>query len=104
MWNNPLVDCGRDARYWAPPHRTGRGHSRIRLPPWMFDGGAPVGPRVKDAWLWQPLVREPVDPIPPCAVLLTAPRQHAHPEHHDVVPEGRQGMETPAGSLSQFHR
>jgi hypothetical protein len=70
----------------------------------MFDGGAPVGPRVEDAWLWQPLVREPVDPIPPCAVLLTAPRQHAHPEHHDVVPEGRQGMETPAGSLSQFHR
>src|SRR4029077_13760381 len=68
-------------------------HSRIRLPPWMFDGAALVGPRVKDAGLWQPLVREPVDPVPPCAVLLAAPRQRAHPKHHDMVPKRRQGVE-----------
>jgi hypothetical protein len=59
----------------------------------MFDGETLVGPRVKDAWLWQPLVREPIDPVPPGAVLLAAPRQQAHPEHHDVVPECRQGIE-----------
>jgi len=59
----------------------------------MFDGEALVGPRVKDAWLWQPLVREPINPVSPCAVLLAAPRQHAHPEHHDMAPEGRQGIE-----------
>ena len=59
----------------------------------MFDGEALVGPRVKDAWLWQPLVREPVDPVPPGAVLLAAPRQQAYPEHHDVAPECRQGIE-----------
>src|SRR5438105_13068807 len=59
----------------------------------MFDGEALVGPWVKDAWLWQPLVRELVDPVPPCAVLLAAPRQHAHPEHDDVVPERGQGIE-----------
>src|SRR6266481_7652766 len=33
-------------------------HSRIRLPPWMLDGEALVGPRVKDARLWTPLVHE----------------------------------------------
>src|ERR1700694_1754255 len=62
-------------------------HSRIRLPPWMFDGEALIWPGVKDAWPWQPLVREPVDPVPSRAVLLAAPRQRAPPEHHDMVPE-----------------
>ena len=59
----------------------------------MFDGEALVWPGVKDAWPWQPLVREPVDPVPSRAVLLAAPRQRAHPEHHDVVPERCQGVE-----------
>src|SRR3984893_7346739 len=58
----------------------------------MFDGEALVWPGVKDAWPWQPLVRELVDPVPPRAVLLAAPRQRAHPEHHDVVPERWQGV------------
>src|SRR5260370_26004240 len=58
----------------------------------MFDGEALVWPRVKDAWLWQPLVREPADPVPPRAVLLAAPRERAHPEHHDMVPERCQGV------------
>src|SRR5580692_4778051 len=66
-------------------------HSRIRLPPWMFDGEALVGPGVRNAWPWQPLVRELVDPVPPGAVLLAAPGQRAHPEHHDV------GTGTPPG-------
>src|SRR6266404_5655195 len=68
-------------------------HSRIRLPPWMFDGEALVWPGVKDAWPWQPLVREPVDPVPSRAVLLAAPRERAPPEHHDMVPERCQGVE-----------
>ena len=59
----------------------------------MFDGEALVGPRVKEARPWQPLVREPVDPIPSRAILLAAPRQHAHLEHHDVVPERCQGVD-----------
>src|SRR5215471_15608840 len=29
----------------------------------------------------------------PGAVLLAAPRQRAHPEHHDVVPERGQGVD-----------
>src|ERR1700740_650009 len=40
----------------------------------MFNGEALGWPRVKDAWLWQTLVREP-----------------AHPQHHDVIPERCQG-------------
>jgi hypothetical protein len=59
----------------------------------MFDGEALVEPGVKDTWLWQRLVREPVDPVPLRALLLAAPRQCAHPEHHDVVAERRQGIE-----------
>jgi len=48
---------------------------------------------MKDAWPWQTLVFEPIDPVPPGAILLAAPRQRAHPDHHDVVPERRQGVE-----------
>ena len=48
---------------------------------------------MKDAWPWQPHFVEPIDPIPPGAILLAAPRQRAHPDHHDVVPERRQGVE-----------
>src|SRR5258706_5588722 len=59
----------------------------------MFDGEARVWPGVKDAWPWQPLVREPVDPVPSRAVLLAAPRERAPPEHHDMVPERCQGVE-----------
>src|SRR2546423_5277188 len=59
----------------------------------MFDGEALVWPGVKDAWPWQPLVREPVDPVPSRAVLLAAPRQRAPPEHHDMVSERCQGVE-----------
>src|ERR1700757_3100110 len=66
-------------------------HSRIRLPPWMFDGEAVVGPQVKDARLWQPLVHEPVDPVPSCAVLLAALRQHAHPKDRDWRPPRSSG-------------
>jgi hypothetical protein len=58
----------------------------------MFDGETLVGPVVKNAWPWQPLLRELVDPVPPGAVLLAASRQRAHPEHHDVVPERCQGI------------
>src|SRR6516225_5133847 len=76
-----------------PPHRTGRAAFPHPAPTRMFDGEALVGPWVKDAWLWEPLVREPVDPVPPRAVLLAAPRQRAHPEHHDVVPERGQGVD-----------
>jgi hypothetical protein len=59
----------------------------------MFYGEALVGPEAKNAWPWQQLVRELVDPGPPGAVLLAAPHHGAHPEHHDAVPERRQGIE-----------
>src|ERR1700726_1312103 len=58
----------------------------------MFDGEALVWPEVKDAWPWQPLVREPVDPVPSRAVLLAAPRERAPPEHHDMVPKRCRGV------------
>jgi len=71
-------------------------HSRIRLPPRMFDDEALVWPWVKDARLWQPLVREPVDPVPPCAVLLAARpllsldrKQQAIIERSSSVPAGK---------------
>src|SRR5712671_5045907 len=38
-----LGDCGRDAHYWAPPRtEPDVRHSRIRLPPWMFNGEVSV--------------------------------------------------------------
>jgi hypothetical protein len=61
----------------------------LPLPPW--NGEAVVGPRVKDARLWQPLVHEPVDPVPSCAVLLAALRQHAHPKDRDWRPPRSSG-------------
>src|ERR1700751_574764 len=62
-------------------------HSRIRLPPWMFDGEALLRPGVKDARPRQIVVREPRDPLPRRLVSLAAPPQRPSPEIHDAVTE-----------------
>src|SRR5437016_10789802 len=46
--------------------------SRIRLPPWVFDGKALIRPGVEDTRFWEPVVGQLSD-LPPChAVLLAA--------------------------------
>ena len=44
---------------------------------------------MKDARLWQVVVRQPRDPLPRCLVALAAPQQRASPELHDAVAERR---------------
>jgi hypothetical protein len=44
--------------------------SRIRLPPWVFDGEAVAGPGVKDARCREKVVRQLLDPFPREAILL----------------------------------
>jgi hypothetical protein len=47
--------------------------SRIRLPPWLFDGEALVGPGVEDAGFGEPVVGERPDLLPGHSVFLAAP-------------------------------
>jgi hypothetical protein len=49
----------------------------------MFDGEALVGPGVKDAWPWQPLVREPLEgmrfePLVPGKNVMSADAHRGH--------------------------
>ena len=45
-------------------------NSGIWLPPWVSDGEAPLWPRMKDSWLREPVVGQPLDPLPGRPVLL----------------------------------
>jgi hypothetical protein len=67
--------------------------SRIRLPPWVFDGKALAWPRMKDAGFGKEVVSQLLDPCPRRAVLLTAPSKRAPPESGDMDPEGRKCRE-----------
>src|SRR5215469_13452018 len=51
--------------------------SRIRLPPWVFDGEAYARPRMKDSRFGEPVVRQPGYPGPRELVPLTAPLKRA---------------------------
>jgi hypothetical protein len=59
--------------------------SGIRLPPWVIDGKALIGPWMKDSGLREPGVSDPRDPFPSHAVLLAAAAKRALPEDRDVV-------------------
>jgi len=45
-------------------------NSGIRLPPWVFNGEAPLWPRMKDSRLREPVVGQPLDPLPSRPVFL----------------------------------
>src|SRR6266478_2301294 len=62
--------------------------SRIRLPPWVFDGEALVWPGMKDARFGEPVVGQLSDPLPCHPVLLAAPPKRPPPEIDDMIPEG----------------
>src|ERR1700680_4100462 len=62
---------GRDASYLAPPRTDPYGpNSGIWLPPWVSDGEAPLWPRMKDSWFREPVVGQPLDPLPGRPVFL----------------------------------
>src|SRR5271170_3906972 len=66
-------------------------HSRIRLPPWVFDAEALSRPGMGYPGFGQPAVRQPVHVGPRRSILLAAPAQGAPPEFDDVAAERRRG-------------
>ena len=62
--------------------------SRIRLPPWVFDGEAIAWPGVKDARFREKVGRQLLDPFPREAILLTASPKRAPPDTGGVESEG----------------
>jgi hypothetical protein len=81
--------------------------SRIRLPSWVSDGKALVRPRMGDARLREPSIREGDDPFPRGPVLLSAPRQRAQPVADHVRSErpqsSRVGRHRVIGEESALH-
>src|SRR4029077_6456860 len=67
--------------------------SRIRLPAWVFDGEALVGPGVEDPGFGEPLVCERPNLLPGHPVFLAAPPERTPPEIDDVVAEGHEGAD-----------
>jgi hypothetical protein len=65
-------------------------HSRIRLPPRVFDGEALLRPGMKDARLGEPVGGQLLQPIPRDAAPLAASSQRAAPESDHMVPEASQ--------------
>src|SRR5258707_1129894 len=61
--------------------------SRIRLPPWVFDGKPLIGPRVKDSGSWEPAVGDLRHPVPHKIGVLAASTQRPQPEVDDPVSE-----------------
>ncbi len=61
--------------------------ARIRLPPWVFDGEALIGPRVLDARTREPLSDQLRHVRPRLAIFLAATPKRAQPEIADVVVE-----------------
>jgi hypothetical protein len=57
------------------------------LPPWVSNGKALFGPRMKDSGFRKPGVGDLRDPCPRHAILLAAPPKRATPEISDVVAE-----------------
>src|ERR1700746_2490196 len=62
-------------------------NSRTGLPPWVSDGEALVGPRMKDARLRKPGVGDLRDPYPRQVVLLATTPKRTTPVVSDVVTE-----------------
>ena len=62
--------------------------SRTGLPPWVFDGEADAGPRMKDVGRWQEFCREFRHPVPGSVIALAALYERAPPEIDYIVPEG----------------
>jgi len=64
----PYQDRGRDAHYWTPPALNPYVRlSRIRFPPWVFNGEPLTGPGVKDARFGEEVVSQLLGPCP-CGV------------------------------------
>jgi hypothetical protein len=84
------------ARLWAHQTCTGKLISaspiapRIRLPPRVSDGEAPIGPGMTDARPGQPPRSEAIDPVPCALILVAGPAKDAAPEIDDMVAEGCQ--------------
>src|SRR5271155_6041313 len=82
--------CGRDAHCCAPPRSDpSKPDLGTRLPPWVFDVKALVGPRMQDAAAWEPVVNEAQHPLPRHAGSLAAQGKHTLPEDRHVVAERR---------------
>src|SRR5262249_22029202 len=63
-------------------------NSRIRLPPWVFDGKPLMRPGVKDSRFRQPGVGQPRYPRPRRPIFLAAPPKAASPQIGHVKAEG----------------
>jgi hypothetical protein len=62
---------GRDASYLASPAQIRTGpNSGIRLPPRVSNGEATLWPRMKDSRFREPVVGQPLDPLPGRPVFL----------------------------------
>src|SRR6201997_3683359 len=61
--------------------------SRIRLPPWVYDGKAVARPRMEDDRFWEPAIHQLRHPCPRDPILLAATSQRAPPGISDVMPE-----------------
>jgi hypothetical protein len=67
--------------------------SRIRLPPWVFDGEALIGPRVLDARTREPLSGQLRHVRPRLAIFLAATPKRAQPESGNVMVERHERTE-----------
>ena len=67
--------------------------SRIRLPPWVFDGETLIRPRVLDARTREPLSDQLRHVRPRLAIFLAATPKSATPEIGDVVVERHERTE-----------
>jgi hypothetical protein len=65
--------------------------SRIRLPPWVFDGEALARPWMKYAWFWKPAISQTIERSPSGVVALTAAAKRTKPVPQDNPPELAQG-------------
>src|SRR4029077_16914550 len=59
-------------------------NSGIRLPPWVSNGEAPFWPRMKDSRFREPVVGQPLDPLPGRPVFLAPLPERAPPEIGEV--------------------
>jgi len=72
-----ITDRGRDAHCRAPRPDPSTRNSRTRLPPWVLDGEAVIGPRVKDSRCRQPGRGDFRHPLPCQLILLPSTPQRA---------------------------
>src|ERR1700676_3722228 len=81
-------------------------NSRIRLPPWVFDGEAFVRPGMCDSRSWKPPILQHGHPFPGHLPLLTTPTQRAPPDVGDVktkVPERHRVRRNRVISIEAHH-